>query len=90
MPQVHPRSTGLLALSLNPLLQELKDLLVNFGRGEDPLESNENRGQFISAFERNEDMLNWGLAELQLTLESLAHGLAAYPFPVPLASESSA
>lgn len=75
MPEVHPRPAGGLLATRDPLLQQLKNLLIDLGRLKDPLEPAQHRGQFIPTLGRNGDLFNRGLASVQLPFKSLPHRL---------------
>jgi hypothetical protein len=74
MPQIHAGAAGGFLVAHDMLFQQGENLLVDFGRREDPLEAREDGREFIAALEGNEHLFDGRLAQLQLGFESLAHG----------------
>ena len=75
MPEIHPGpSSGLLA-ARDPLLQQLKDLLIDLGGLKDPLEPAQHRRSCITTLGGNGHRFNRGLPSVQLPFNALPHRL---------------
>lgn len=76
MPKIHPRAPGAGGFgALEFVFEQLENGFVQPRRAEDPLEAGEDGREFIAAFEGDDDLIDRGLAEICLRLESFAHGI---------------
>src|ERR1041385_866459 len=74
VPQIQSRPPSGLLVADYFLFQQIKDLAVEIGGPKNPLQSRQNRRQFVPALQRQNDFLDGGFTQNQLNLESLAHG----------------
>jgi len=75
VPEIHPGPAGMRLLAAQDFfLQQIKDRVIDRWRAEDPLESRQHGGQFITAFERDHHLGDGRLPQVGLAFESLAHG----------------
>ena len=73
VPEVHAGAAGLLLVANDSFFEQAENRFVEFGGLVNPLESSEHGGHFVAAAGREADLLNRGLTELELGVESFAH-----------------
>src|SRR6266481_400125 len=73
VPQIQTRSPGGLLAAAHLLFQQLKNLAVELGGLENPLQPRQHRRQFVPAPSRQHHFFGWCPAQRQLNLESFAH-----------------
>jgi hypothetical protein len=62
VPEIHPRAASLLLIPNNLAFEQRKNLFIDLGSFENPLQPGENWRQFITAIERDGNVLDGSLA----------------------------
>ena len=74
VPERHARAAGMRELAAQHFfLQKVENAPIDFRRAEDPLQPGQDGSQFVTAFERNHDLLDGRLPQVGVGFESLAH-----------------